>query len=368
MISSSTALTIAKYAFGGSLTLATLAAGGLWYFQRHLIYPAYVPEGSRKFVPKPIEVGLPYEDVTLTCPDGVKVKAYVILARRKTMSTAEYKKMTYRERDEWGQREMQVWADEMGDEKTIAYAKSRPTVVFFHANAGNMGHRLPLARKFNVDFGCNIFMLSYRGYGLSEGRPSEFGLKIDIQTAMKYIQTHPILGETKIVLYGQSLGGAACLYAGSKHRDLVSGIILENTMLSLQSLIPLVVPQIPRLLLPILLTEHWDAGKTMPTIPLTTPVLLLAGTRDSLVKPPQMKALRQMRGTNSRTRWREFNGEHNDTWMQPGYWDEVGQWLKEEVEDDSVGSAVEDEKESSDGFSEVTAEEAKEAMEEKKIV
>ena len=43
------------------------------------------------------------------------------------------------------------------------YAKSRPTVVLFHANAGNVGHRVPIARKFNADYKCNVFMLSYRG-------------------------------------------------------------------------------------------------------------------------------------------------------------------------------------------------------------
>jgi hypothetical protein len=44
------------------------------------------------------------------------------------------------------------------------FIHSRPTVVIFHANAGNMGHRVPIGRKFNVDYKCNIFMLSYRGY------------------------------------------------------------------------------------------------------------------------------------------------------------------------------------------------------------
>ena len=34
---------------------------------------------------------------------------------------------------------------------------------------------MPLARKFNVDHGCNVFMLSYRGYGESEGHPHEAG-------------------------------------------------------------------------------------------------------------------------------------------------------------------------------------------------
>lgn len=65
---------------------------------------------------------------------------------------------------------------------------------------GNVGHRIPLARKFVSELHCNVFMLSYRGYGLSEGTPSEAGIKVDAATAMEYISTHPILSKTKLVV------------------------------------------------------------------------------------------------------------------------------------------------------------------------
>ncbi|OCF36417.1 BEM46 family protein [Kwoniella heveanensis BCC8398] len=334
MISSSTALMIAKYAFGATITATTLAAGGLWFFQRHLIYPAYVPDGSRKHVPKPIELGMPYEDVTITCRDGTKIKGYVIPARLKPITTDEMRTMNTAERKDRVGKEMERWAEEMGDEKSIEYAKSRPTVVIFHANAGNMGHRVPLARKFSVDFGCNIFMLSYRGYGLSEGKPSEHGeCTVLDPTAMQYILAHPILGETKIVLYGQSLGGAACLYAGSRYPDQITGIIVENTFFSLSTLIPLVLPQIPKFLLPILLTEHWDAQHTIPLIPSTTPFLMISGKQDDLVKPSQMISIRHLREQNGgRVQWFSLDGGHNDTCLQPGYWGIIGDWLKIEIE------------------------------------
>ncbi|WWD09875.1 hypothetical protein V865_008004 [Kwoniella europaea PYCC6329] len=378
MITTSTALTVAKYLFGASVAATTLAAGGLWFFQRHLIYPSYVPEGSRKLVPRPIELGMPYEDITLTTRDKVKIKAYVIPARRNPVVADQLRSLNHKQRMELGDREMEKWLEEMGDEKAIEYAKSRPTVVFFHANAGNMGHRVPLARKFNVEHGCNVFMLSYRGYGLSEGRPSEHGIRIDIETAMDYIKSHPILGETKIVLYGQSLGGASCLYAGSRYRDLVSGIILENTFLSLPSLIPLVLPQLPKFLLPILLTEHWDAHHTMPLIPSTTPVLMIAGKNDDLVKPPQMIALRHLRASaGGSLKWKELNGGHNDTCLQPEYWSIIGDWLKEEIGNNPLTSNIgistrekkEEEEESesstnSDDYQKVTKEEALEAKKE----
>lgn len=70
-------------------------------------------------VPKPIEVGCPYEDVTLTCSDGVKIKAYVIMARRKPLMMSELRGLSPAERKEKAQMEMEAWAQEMGDEKAI---------------------------------------------------------------------------------------------------------------------------------------------------------------------------------------------------------------------------------------------------------
>ncbi|TYJ58915.1 hypothetical protein B9479_000348 [Cryptococcus floricola] len=364
MVSSSTALTLAKYALGTSAVGVTIALGGLWYFQRKLIYPSNLPEGARTVVPKPIDVGCPYEDVTLTTSDGINIKAYVIPARRHPLSMSDIRALKKEDRRARAEEEMIKWAAEMGDEKSISYAKSRPTVVMFHANAGNMGHRVLLARNFNVDHRCNVFMLSYRGYGLSEGTPSEHGLKLDIQAAMKYVEAHPILGDTKIILYGQSLGGAACLYAGSKNKDIVSGLILENTFFSFTTLIPLILPQIPKFLLPILLTEHWDASKTLPLIPASTPILFLVGSIDSLVKFPQMHNLRKLREKDGgKCQWRQFErGDHNDTCLQPGYWDAIGRWLKEEIEEGSLVVVEKESSSSGEEFSEVTREEA---MEEK---
>ena len=102
-------------------------------------------------MPKPTAVGLPYEDVTLTTPDHVKIKAYVIPARRRFVPTEELQAMSAKERKERGEKEIEAWAEEMGKEDAIEvgadalgpdqglmdqYARGRPTVVIFHANAG----------------------------------------------------------------------------------------------------------------------------------------------------------------------------------------------------------------------------------------
>ena len=43
------------------------------------------------------------------------------------------------------------------------FAATRPTVIMFHGNGGNMGHRIPLAKVFYVKMRCNVMMVSYRG-------------------------------------------------------------------------------------------------------------------------------------------------------------------------------------------------------------
>lgn len=106
------------------------------------------------------------------------------------------------------------------------------------------GHRIPLAAIFYKRFGCNVFMLSYRGYGRSTGQASEVGLKIDAQTALDYIKSHSILKNTIIIVYGQSLGGAVAIDIASRNNKSVKGLILENTFQSIPSLIPHVLPLI----------------------------------------------------------------------------------------------------------------------------
>ncbi|WOO77310.1 Protein bem46 [Vanrija pseudolonga] len=331
MVSSNTLYTIGKYTLGLSLSIPVVLAGALWVFQRRLIYPADFPEGSRKHVPRPTDAGLPYEDVTITTPDKVRIKAYVIPARKRVVPLESLRGLSAVQMRELGKGENEAWEEVKDTEDAIEYVKSRPTIVMFHANAGNVGHRIPLARKFVSELNCNVFMLSYRGYGLSEGTPSEHGIRIDAGAAMEFLSQHPLLKDTKFVVYGQSIGGAVCLDTAAAYPDMVSGVIVENTFLSLTTLVPHVMPVIPKPVVSLLLSDPWDATKTLPLIPKDTPILFLSGKQDQLVPQPQMLALRKLRG-DGKYRWREFDGTHNDTYLAPAYWSEIDRWLKQEVE------------------------------------
>ncbi|ORY82482.1 BEM46 family protein [Protomyces lactucae-debilis] len=275
--------------YGFYLASASVLAVGacLYAFQLNIIYPSNLPSGSRTEVALPSHFDMDnFEEVWLDTADGEKLHCYAMVHR--------------------------------------AQNSTRPTVIMYHANAGNMGHRLPIASVLHNKMSLNVFMLSYRGYGKSTGQAAEKGLKIDADTAMAYILSHPQMSKTPIFVYGQSIGGAVSIYVTAKNQSKVAGLILENTFLSIASLIPSVMP-IAR---PIARFCHqkWASDELIDTI--ETPILFLSGLQDEVVPAGQMKALHDA-ATRSRLRvWKDFQeGTHNDTVMQSGYFEAVFEFI-----------------------------------------
>ena len=86
-----------------------------------------------------------------------------------------------------------------------------PTILFFHANAGNMGMRMDNLEQMYRIVRANVFILSYRGYGNSEGNPSEAGIQLDAEAAIEYVFKSTI-DTNKVFIFGRSLGGAVAIY------------------------------------------------------------------------------------------------------------------------------------------------------------
>lgn len=95
---------------------------------------------------KPSDIGLPYEDVSLNTADSVKIKAYVIPARRRPVQLSEWRVLSKQEQKARSVKEIDDWTREMGEDDAVEYAKNRPTIVIFHANAGQARGRLQEAR------------------------------------------------------------------------------------------------------------------------------------------------------------------------------------------------------------------------------
>ncbi|CAO3650107.1 unnamed protein product [Mucor hiemalis] len=192
----------------------------------------------------------------------------------------------------------------------VGKARRAPTILYFHvkttakiANAGNMGHRLPIAKILHNRFECNVVMLSYRGYGKSEGSPNEKGLRIDAQTMLDFVRGHHILKDTPLVAYGQSIGGAVAIDLVSRNEDSFSGLMIENTFLSLPKLIPSVMPFLKHFTF--LCHQQWASEKSIRHI-VKTPILFLAGAKDELIPPFHMAPLNELSDTRAEKTWVAF--------------------------------------------------------------
>ncbi len=101
--------------------------------------------------------------------------------------------------------------------------QDKPTLVYFHGNAGHIGHRGPKVRPF-LDAGFGLFLLAWRGFGGNLGSPSEEGLYHDGRAALDFISQSGV-PSSRIVLYGESLGAGVAVQMATE-RD-VGAVVLE---------------------------------------------------------------------------------------------------------------------------------------------
>ncbi|EFP75690.2 uncharacterized protein PGTG_01021 [Puccinia graminis f. sp. tritici CRL 75-36-700-3] len=280
----------------------------LYSFQGKMIYPSSMPQGSREKVPKPSDFEMKdWQEIELVAPDQVVTKAFVILAARRSEKSLSGKAL-----EDWRRR--------------------RPTILMLHANAGNVGHRLPIAKVLVERYECNVVAISYRGYGHSSGTPSEKGILLDSQTAFDYINSHPIFDSSPIFLYGQSLGGAVAigLAANKVNKGKITGVILENTFANLRKLIPVVMPIIGPL--SFLCHQTWYSDQRMTQISdgSDSPAFLfLSGTKDDLIPTSHFRILYDLCPSKQKS-WKAFkDGNHNDTCLQKDYFPTMGSWIEE---------------------------------------
>ena len=103
--------------------------------------------------------------------------------------------------------------------------------LFHHGNGGNLTSRRDLAEQFRTALNCSILLYDYRGYGKSEGAPSEAGVLKDARAARAWLASKEGVAEQSIVMIGESLGGGVAVDLAAK--DGARGLILLNTFTSL---------------------------------------------------------------------------------------------------------------------------------------
>jgi fermentation-respiration switch protein FrsA (DUF1100 family) len=119
-------------------------------------------------------------------------------------------------------------------------------LLWFHGNAGNLSHRYDMIRML-MKIPVNIFIIDYRGYGKSEGAPSEQGLYTDARAAWDYLTGERAIPPERIIIFGKSLGGAPAVDLASKVE--AAGLIVQSSFTSASEMAAAILPIYPRFFL-----------------------------------------------------------------------------------------------------------------------
>lgn len=312
------ALILTFHLHGGVLLLGLIlasVAGILYKFQDVLLYFPDQPSSSRLYVPVP--AGVPHESVYIRTKDGVRLNLILLRYTGGGVGGDE------------GPSGVSASAGQGGPGASSSSSSSAsPTILYFHGNAGNIGHRVPNALLMLVNLKANVVLVDYRGYGKSEGEPSEGGLYLDAEATLDYVMTRPDLDKTKVLLFGRSLGGAVAIRLASTNPHRVAAIMVENTFLSIPHMAATLFSFLPMRLLPLWCYRNQFLSYRQVAL-CRMPSLFISGLSDQLIPPVMMKQLYELSPSRTKRLAIFPEGTHNDTWQCQGYFPALEQFVRD---------------------------------------
>lgn len=193
----------------------------------------------------------------------------------------------------------------------IPHEGAKRTLLFFHGNAGNISHRGDSVKIFNR-LGLNVFIIDYRGYGKSQGKPGEQGMYLDADSAWRYLTNSKNIEPENIIIFGRSLGGAIATKLAS---DVRAGIlILESTFSSANDMAESIFPFLSRF---IYIRFNFNSEERIKKI--TYPVLYIHSPDDEII--PFRLGEKIFRAANEPKMLYKLTGDHNAGFYlsQPNY-------------------------------------------------
>ncbi len=176
---------VLRIALGLALAYGLVSLGA-WVFQDRFAFP-----GGTGPLPHPVEYGFPDgEWVSTTADDGVLLRGWYL-----------------------------------PPDPAPPGGAPAPGLIWFYGNMETVAGIAPVLREFRPP-GIALLVLDYRGYGRSEGIPSEEGAYRDAKAAWELLARRPDVDSTRIVLYGRSIGSAVALYLATEH--VVRAVVLDS--------------------------------------------------------------------------------------------------------------------------------------------
>lgn len=237
----------------------------LYYYQGRMLFLPNLP--SRAVERLPSAVGLAFEPVDLLTSDNVHLDGWFIPA-----------------------------------------PENRGVILFFHGNAGNISHRLDSLLLFHR-LGFSTLIFDYRGYGRSQGSPSEAGTYRDAEAAWSYLIRERSIAPSNIILFGRSLGAAVAVHQAAVHNP--GALIVESCFTSVPDIAAELYPFLPVRWLSRL---NYNVQQQLQMV--TCPVMVVHSRDDEIIPFRHGRAL--YRSANDPKQFLELHGSHNNGFLQAG--------------------------------------------------
>ncbi len=259
--------------------MVLLVAYSVWGWSLYFMQPTFLYSPVREVPYTPGELGLDFEEVVFESGDGLQLTGWYIPAKNSDF-----------------------------------------TVMFCHGNGGNMMHRLDSINIF-YNLGLNCFIFDYRGYGNSQGKPSEEGTYLDARAAYKWLTEEKKVPPDNIIIFGRSLGGS--IAAQLARQVEAKALIVESAFTSYVDIGRKFYPYMP---------VRWFARFRYNTIDYVKsvhcPVMIIHSRNDEVVSFDF--GLELYEAANEPKEFVEILGSHNDSFLVSGdiYKKAWTKWLK----------------------------------------
>lgn len=217
------------YMFSGLLGLYLVILAVVYLNQSRMVY---FPDAG--IVADPGDIGLDYRDVFLDTGDGVRIHGWFVPA-----------------------------------------GPDAPVMLYLHGNGGNISHRLESIAGFH-EMGLAMFIIDYRGYGRSNGKPDEAGTYADAEAAWRYLVEKEGIPAGELIIFGRSLGSGVAVDLAARHAP--RALIVHSGFPALTDVGQRAYPWLP---VKLLSRIRYDSGSRITQI--TCPKLFIHSLEDDIV-------------------------------------------------------------------------------------
>ncbi|MAE61291.1 MAG: alpha/beta hydrolase [Planctomycetaceae bacterium] len=191
-----------------------------------------------------------------------------------------------------------------------------PAVIFAHGNA-ELIDGWPAVLGGYQAMGVSVLMVEYRGYGRSDGSPTQKGLTDDFVRFAEMLSDRPEVDGERLIYHGRSIGGGVICQLAAQRAP--AALILQSTFTSAADMAA-------RMGFPsFLVRDKFDSRAVVEAF--DGPLLLMHGRRDRVIG---YRHSERLAAVARQGRLRPYDCDHNDFPMESGaFWGDVEGFLRE---------------------------------------